>query len=63
MISEKEGEVIRDTRLGALGHAGVRHLRFGTREQYKSLRVQLAENAEVRRLSDDLLQEGAVEAG
>jgi hypothetical protein len=63
LISENEGEVHRDTRPGAPGHAGIRHLRIGTKEQYKSLRIQLAENAEVRRLSEELLQKAAIEAG
>jgi hypothetical protein len=63
MISGNDGVMVRDPSPGALGHAGIRHLRNGTKEQYKSLRVQLAENAAVRRLSGDLLQEGVVEAG
>jgi hypothetical protein len=30
----------------------------GTKEQYKSLRIQLAELAEIRRLPEDLLDQG-----
>jgi hypothetical protein len=52
-----------DPRPGALGHAGIRHLRGGTKEQYKSLRIQLAEKAEVRRLPEDLLGEEAAATG
>jgi hypothetical protein len=59
MVDEPERGMVQDPRPGALGHAGIRHLRDGTKEQYKSLRVQLAESAEVRKLPDDLLRGGA----
>ena len=58
MVDEPGKGLVRDPRPGAIGHAGIQHLRAGTKEQYKSLRVQLAEMAEVRRLPEDLLQEG-----
>ena len=59
LIVDMPGQgLVPDIRPGALGHAGIRHLRDGTKEPYKSLRVQLAEMAEVRRLPDGLLNEG-----
>lgn len=58
MVDDPEKGSVPDPRPGALGHAGIRHLRGGTKEQYKSLRIQLAEMAEVRRLPKDLLRQG-----
>jgi hypothetical protein len=63
MIDDPAGGMVRDPSAGAIGHAGIRHLRDGTKEQYKSLRIQLAEMAEVRRLPEDLLREGVTVAG
>jgi hypothetical protein len=63
MVDEPGRERVRDSRPGTLGHAGIRHLRDGTKEQSKSLRVQLAEIAAVRRLPEDLLREGVAATG
>jgi hypothetical protein len=62
MVDEPGKGMVRDPRPGAMGHAGIRHLRAGTKEQYKSLRIQLAELAETRRLPEELLREGVTAA-
>ncbi len=58
MVEEPGRGLVPDPRPGAIGHAGIRHLKGGTKEQYQSLRIQLAEMAEVRRLPEDLLRQG-----
>ena len=58
MVDMPGSGLVPDPRSGAIGHAGIRHLRVGTKEQYKSLRIQLAEMTEVRLLPEDLIQDG-----
>lgn len=59
-VENEHGTRVLDPQPGSAGHAGIRHLWDGDRAQRTSLRVQLAENAEVRRLPELLLGEGAV---
>jgi len=58
-VENEHGIRILDAEPGSAGHAGIRYLRYGQSAQRTSLRVQLAENAVVRRLPELLLDEGA----
>ncbi len=58
-VENEHGIRILDAEPGSAGHAGIRYLRDGQSAQRTSLRVQLAENAVVRRLPELLLGEGA----
>jgi len=59
LVENEHGVRILEGEPGAAGHAGIRNLREGTKAQYTSLRVQLAENAVARRLPELLLGAGA----
>lgn len=59
VIDQPDGSAIPDTRQGADGHAGVRHLEKGSSGQRRLARFRLAEAAKAELLPEELVAEWA----